>query len=56
MKKAKEDVLKHLEYFHKTLGDYNVIFDSDEEIDHLLSQRIIVRDLIEYLKEKQSWF
>lgn len=52
MKTPKERVILMLNKYHEMLGGYDTMYDSDEEIDNLLEQRIIVRDLIKYLESK----
>lgn len=52
MKEPKEKVLSLLNKYYDVLGEYDVRYDSDEEIDNYLEQRIIIRDLIKYLKNK----
>lgn len=52
MKTPKERVLVLLKRYYKMLGSYDVRYDSNEEIDNCLEQRIIIRDLIKYLESK----
>ena len=52
MKEPKKEVLAMLSRYHEILGGYDTRYDSDEEIDNRLEQRIIVRDLIDYLESK----
>lgn len=52
MKTPKERVLALLKKYYEMLGGYDVRYDSDEEIDNCLEQRIIIRDLIKYLESK----
>lgn len=52
MKTPKERVLVFLKRYYEMLGSYDVRYDSNEEIDNYLEQRIVIRDLIKYLESK----